>query len=230
MEDLGFKGQMHTWSNNQRGDERVVQILSWFGFENMWLEREDCVDVIKAAWSRGGSARTLKDLEPKMEECMRSLVAWSKEHFKHNILETNKARRRLQTLYGSVINEEEEGEERALKSRIDALWKREEIYWRQRLRVKWLEHGYKNTKYFHQTTLARRRRNKILQIRAADEAWVEEEKAVTNEMFAYYNKLFKTEREVQGGGQMWDQTMSSILRQVSREINGIFVGPHRRRK
>lgn len=108
----------------------------WFRFENMWLERADCYEVIKSSWSKGGSARSLEDLEPKLDECRRSLVAWSKEHFKHNISEINKARKRLQTLYGTVMNEEEEGEERALKSKIDALWKIEKIYWRQRSRVK----------------------------------------------------------------------------------------------
>lgn len=199
---------MHTWSNNRRGDERIVERLDrnlvnhpwanifpraqcmnrvaigsdhsplelnldqsdargrkWFRFENMWLEREDCGDVIKAAWSRGGTARSLEDLESKMAECRRSLLAWSKQHFKHNLMEINSARRRLQQLYESVMNEEGQGEERALKSRIDALWKREEIYWKKRSRVKWLDHGDKNTKYFHQTSLARRRRNKIVRIR-----------------------------------------------------------------
>jgi hypothetical protein len=37
----------------------------------------------------------------------------------------------------------------------------EEIYWRQRSRINWLQHGDMNTRFFHHTTKDRRRRNKI---------------------------------------------------------------------
>lgn len=63
------------------------------------------------------------------------------------------------------------------------------------------------------------RRNKILRIRGVDEAWIEGEKEVITEMFAHYNNLFKSDREEQGMGQMWDQTMSSIPTQVLGEMN-----------
>lgn len=37
----------------------------------------------------------------------------------------------------------------------------EALYWQQKLRIRWLQHGDKNTKFFHLSTLVRRRRNKI---------------------------------------------------------------------
>lgn len=118
MEDLGFKGQMHTWSNNRRGVDRIVERLdrflgnmTWcerfpsaqcvnrvaigsdhspveliiddmdakgrrrFRFENMWLERQDCLDLIRASWERTGLAETIGDLEPKLDDCRRSLIS-----------------------------------------------------------------------------------------------------------------------------------------------------------
>lgn len=141
MEDLGYKDQMHTWSNNRWGIDRIVERLdrymgnrNWcqkylkaqcvnelatgsdhspeelildftytkgrrrFRFENMWLKRQECFDLINSAWSRTGSARSLDDLEPKLEECKKSLIKWSRREFKHNVQEINKARATLQTL------------------------------------------------------------------------------------------------------------------------------------
>lgn len=96
--DLGFKGQMFTWSNNRRGGERIRERLDrvlvnqqWstlfpsancthelfigsdhapiclhlthkerrggkqFRFEDMWLEKDKCHDIIRQAWQ--GAAR-----------------------------------------------------------------------------------------------------------------------------------------------------------------------------
>lgn len=200
MEDLGFKGKMHTWSNIRRGKDQIVEQLDrflgnlgWgqrfpkaqcinevtidsdhspvelildysdakgrrrFRFENLWLERQDRFDLIKWAWQRTNSARAIQDLEPKLNECKRSLIEWSRRTFKHNVLEINKAKQTLKSMGKGTLSEDEQGEERALKSRIDTLWKQEEIYWRQRSRVTWLKEGDRNTRFFHLSTVARRK-------------------------------------------------------------------------
>lgn len=189
MEDLGYKGQMQTWSNNRRGTDRVMERLDrvfanrhWsslflkaqcfngpmvgsdhapiqlvleyknhkgnrrFRFEEMWLEQRDCYEVIKQAWETNESAQHLQDIKQKLNACKSSLIHWSKNVFKHNISEINKVRRQLQLIYDMRLDEEGQMEERDLKSKVDALWKREEIYWKQRSRVRWLKEGDRNTK------------------------------------------------------------------------------------
>lgn len=56
----------------------------------MWLEREDCFEVLHSAWSRCGSSRSLDDLESKLEACKKSLIAHIIVEFKHNVQEINK--------------------------------------------------------------------------------------------------------------------------------------------
>lgn len=51
---------------------------------------------------------------------------------------------------------------REVKEQIKNLWKREEMYWRQRSRIKWLNQRDRNMKFFHVTTIDRRRRNMVL--------------------------------------------------------------------
>lgn len=50
-------------------------------------------------------------------------------------------------------------EQKLIKEYNDILLQ-EEIYWFQKSRVQWLQFGDRNTKYFHSTTLIRRRKKK----------------------------------------------------------------------
>lgn len=36
MEDIGYKGQMHTWSNNRRGVERILERLDRVLGNRLW--------------------------------------------------------------------------------------------------------------------------------------------------------------------------------------------------
>lgn len=154
-----------------RGDSR-------FHFEKMWFERDNCFDIIRTAWGSVVQARELESLKQKLSTCKLSLIEWSKREFKHNVMEISKVKRQLRNLGDRSLNDDELDKQRALKSSLDAPWKMEEIYWKHRSRVKWLTQGDKNTKYFHQTTLARRRTNKIVCIRGSYGTWIQGEKEV----------------------------------------------------
>jgi predicted CoA-binding protein len=47
------------------------------------------------------------------------------------------------------------------ENELDKLLEKEEMWWSQRSRVQWLQHGDKNTKFFHQKASQRRQRNMI---------------------------------------------------------------------
>lgn len=60
------------------------------------------------------------------------------KELKNNLIEINKAKSRLKDFENTTMGQTKQDEERALKYRIHALWKREELYWKQRSWVKWL--------------------------------------------------------------------------------------------
>lgn len=84
-----------------------------------------------------------------------------------------------------------------IRMEIDQLWKHEEQFWGQRSRVKWLNFGDKNTKFFHASTIQRRNRNKLLRIKDGADNWLEGQNEVINGMSNFYNALYTPEPSTQ---------------------------------
>lgn len=101
------------------------------------------------------------------------------------------------------------------KSRlIDELWDQEENLWHQRSRVKWLREGDANTKFFHQSTLQRCRRNKVLKIMDGDGTWVENPNLVRKLVDDHFINLFKTARH-----RNWGNLLECVNPRATDDMN-----------
>lgn len=78
----------------------------------------------------------------------------------------------------------------AIVHQLDELWSREEIHWHQRSRVRWLQTGDKNSKFFHMSTIQRRKRNSIKKIKNCDGVWLEGREEVAQGFCDYFQHLF----------------------------------------
>ena len=74
---------------------------------------------------------------------------------------------------------------------LDALLRKQKIYWAQRSRIPWLKHGDKNTKFFHSKASQRRRRNHIQSLKNANDMWVKEVEDIAGVAVNYFENLFK---------------------------------------
>lgn len=45
-----------------------------FKFEKMWLQKPECLDVIRNAWDRGGRLRSVEDYNVKIGSCITELT------------------------------------------------------------------------------------------------------------------------------------------------------------
>ncbi|KAL8137966.1 hypothetical protein V2J09_003967 [Rumex salicifolius] len=57
-------------------------------------------------------------------------------------------------------------------------------------RVKWVMLGYRNTKYFHTTTLVRRKRNKTEMLKNSDEEWITDQSELEELARGFYMDLY----------------------------------------
>lgn len=66
----------------------------------------------------------------------------------------------------------------------------EQIFWAQKARIKWLQNGDLNTKFFHLNTVQRRQANKITRLQDNRGRWIEEEGDLKNYVRDFYADLF----------------------------------------
>lgn len=85
----------------------------------------------------------------------------------------------------------------------------------QKSRVDWLRMGDKNTRFFHTSTLIRRRMNKIEMPRNEAAEWVSVSTELKNLAITYYKELFSSDGQSggtssQGGSRAWGKTQDQI--------------------
>lgn len=59
-----------------------------------------------------------------------------------------------------------------LWSKYEKTLLQEELLWCQRVRYRWLQFGNRNTKFFHASTIIKRKRNKLETLKDDDGNWV----------------------------------------------------------
>uniref|UniRef100_A0A803QJ15 Reverse transcriptase domain-containing protein n=1 Tax=Cannabis sativa TaxID=3483 RepID=A0A803QJ15_CANSA len=130
----------------------------------------------------------------KQHHCVNHLKSWSKKYnslFKTRISQFNFEIDQLQNKIALTF--EEFRKLSHLKSALDALLYKEEVYWRQRARVKWLNGGDRNTKFFHKHASLRRKLNTIKFLKAVDGSIVNTREGIVNVITDYFQTLFSSQ-------------------------------------
>jgi hypothetical protein len=104
--------------------------------------------------------------------------------------------------------------ESSLKLTLDQLLKHEETLWRSKFRETWLTCKDLNTKYFHTSTLIRRRSNDINFLKLDFGAWISSRAEIGRQFSDYFSKLFTTSNPI-----VEDEMLNLFSGVVSEEDN-----------
>ncbi|XP_021803305.1 uncharacterized protein LOC110747435, partial [Prunus avium] len=159
-----------------------------FRFEAMWLKHVHFQDFITLQWENG----TGTVLE-KSSILVEPLKQWNLTTFGH--LNQRKAKllariNGIQRVICHTPNNFLSFMEEDLMEEYNSILEQEALFWQQKSRVMWLQEGDRNTKFFHLTTIIRRRRNRIEKLQNDSGEWVENSNGLKELAVNYFLDLF----------------------------------------
>lgn len=113
-------------------------------------------------------------------------------------------------------------ERNALKDDLNQAYLEEEIYWKQKSRIRWLQSGDRNTRYFHAVTKARRVRNTTNSIQDDQGVIRKGHKEVSNVSTTYFQKLYDSEETDM---ELYTKVFSIFTQKITQEMNDDLTRP-----
>ena len=140
-----------------------------FRYQAAWLTHSDFQNVISNNWN------PQRPLTENISSMANTLSYWHKDCF-GNIQQ--RKRRLWARLFGIQKSLEVQGPryllklERKLQNDLKTVLDQDELLWFQRSREDWIESGDRNTKFYHTSTLIRKRRNNLKALRTPHGEWI----------------------------------------------------------
>lgn len=119
-----------------------LRILKHFTFEHKWLLEDEFMDGFSRNWE---SLQGNHKLPWKLSKCSQYLRNWAGTRFNQLGKKIDKSRKELNALMTYQSAKDNHSQIRKLEHTIEKLSEQEEIHWKQRARVNWLQNGDMNT-------------------------------------------------------------------------------------
>ncbi|XP_070054291.1 uncharacterized protein [Nicotiana tomentosiformis] len=167
----------------------------YFKFEDMWFEHKYSIELVEKWWnSYRVQGKTDEVLAKKLKLLKEDMKKWNKEVFGNLEDRKTRALSKMEVLdQGGLLSQNSgqmEAERCAILSELEAIAKAKEISWRQKSRCLWIEHGDRNTKFFHKQANTHKRYNSIDKIVIEGEL-SEDDELIKKHIVGFYNSLFR---------------------------------------
>lgn len=165
----------------------------------MWMQHPQFESKLAEWWNIDVDGTALFRVVSKLRNVKKEVELWNKKCF-GNIFERKESiKDDIQTIQDKIQKEgyspdlvREENEK--LVQYHDIVTK-EEIYWRQRTRLIWLNQGDKSTRFFHLSTLKHRAKNRISYLKKGD-LKITEENDISGEMVSFFSSLMTADPNI----------------------------------
>ncbi|XP_010666673.1 uncharacterized protein LOC104883809 [Beta vulgaris subsp. vulgaris] len=168
-----------------------------FRFQAAWMNQIKFHEFVYENWKKGAP------IVPFLKEFALKLQKWNREEF-HNIFRKKAelwARLEgVQSILASGRQSHLAKLEAKLRREMDEVLNEEELLWFQKSRMEAISDGDRNTRYFHLSTLIRRRQNRIETLKDESDNWTMDDSQVKALVLKYWSELFQEEEGVMQGG------------------------------
>ncbi|XP_025628190.1 uncharacterized protein [Arachis hypogaea] len=137
-----------------------------FKYQKRWCGEEDVKRIVSEVWRMEVVGSAMFSLAQKLKVCRYRLVQWQQTHKANSRKEIEDLQAKLEELRVAGINGGEKVT--SLEEKLELAYLKEESYWREKSRIKWLKEGDQNTRFFYQKFQSRMRRNIIWRLVGRD--------------------------------------------------------------
>ncbi|KAL1209527.1 hypothetical protein V5N11_020428 [Cardamine amara subsp. amara] len=189
-----------------------------FRFDKKFLNKPMVKEAISLAWNCSNHIRGFSVAE-RLRGCRKALSKWKKENPKNDLTRINQ------------IQDALEAEQSVDNPRLDSIfimkqdlawaYREEEDYWRQKSKEKWLNAGDKNSKFFHNSVKAARRKKRLEKLKDVNGCTQNSEASKGAVAEAYFRDLFKSTNPNDFHGIFYDfspRVSAPMNRDLIREV------------
>ncbi|XP_030479464.2 uncharacterized protein LOC115696715 [Cannabis sativa] len=215
LHHLGFYGSDHRVLKVVLQDESMQgSIVKTFMFENHWLMENSFFDTVKSAWTNSNLPSYNNKLDHfllKQGSCVQAIQNWNSSSTSLS-KRINTLEKSINTLTSNLpLSQDQLNHVHSLQSQLDSLLLKQEVFWKQRSKVHWLQAGDRNTKYFHKTASIRKRGNFIRSLKCENGQKVSTFPEISQEILTYFSTLFTSQSSNQAA-------ISTILSAINTSL------------
>ena len=164
-----------------------------FRFEAAWIRDSGCNSIVEKAWNMQNRGSAFFKLFNKQANTKDALLKWNKEVFGHCQARINLLMDKIVKVQKNPPSEHNGKVEEELQLELSKWLFRSEIMWKQKSRELWLKEGDRNTKFFHLSTIIKRRTNHIDAIKLEEGHWVTSPTQIRQTILSSFKNLFAEE-------------------------------------
>uniref|UniRef100_A0A2N9G4J9 Reverse transcriptase zinc-binding domain-containing protein n=1 Tax=Fagus sylvatica TaxID=28930 RepID=A0A2N9G4J9_FAGSY len=159
----------------------------------IWTRDESSVKVVEEAWNILVEGSQSFKLAKKQRRVCQDFKKWNCECFSYTRSRIKELEALIANLQQKTPSQENLEMEAALMMELEEWQERDELKWRQKSRELWLKEGDQNSRFFHLSTIIRRRRNYINEIKANDGSWLNSRKDIGDYFTAKFIDLYQSQ-------------------------------------
>ncbi|CAB4299176.1 unnamed protein product [Prunus armeniaca] len=159
-----------------------------FIFDPRWGDSEGCRKVVEERWCRQFPGSRGLQISGKLCWVRKGILDWRRSEWRSSKATIALLQQQLKATY--LAPDFDRDEVLQLESSLkEAFWE-EELYWKLKSQVQWLNEGEKNTKFFHSKTLARRRANRMVGLEDSAGRWCTDDSEFKPLILSYFQEIF----------------------------------------
>lgn len=179
------------------------------------MSKKEINDIVIKCWHQQylGYSMTTKE---KIRVCRKEISAWKRNNLTNSAKRIKELKSNIDQTHTDPATTMEQIH--IMRKELAREYWNEEIFWHQKSRNQWLNHGDRNTRFFHAVTKNRIARNKLSSIQKINDETIYGNQRISEEEDNYFKNLFSSSKT-----NNMEKVLSYINHVVTPLMNEVLI-------